>query len=472
MNSIYQSRINYLLIKKASNLNFILPIIVFIISFLLKLFFLFNIYPNNRHSFGEYYGSTAIGIYCGEGPTYSFEEVKRLKKLDNNYSGNYLTQKSKDERKPLLYTLPGPAYTIALLWAAIPIYNFSTYIIFQIFLDSIIIAIFSYVFRNKIYKPIFYILLAFLILNPVAISKTLMVSYDFWAPFCVLVNFTGIYFAMIRNNNAWILLITGFITAITLWFRDIVNFLPFFIVISVFIYFLLNKKSGFKYSLGKSLIYLLPILFSIVSLSLYRYHNTGSYRPTQTFFWHAFFCAIGQFDNPYGIKPTDKDVWDLGKKLNSKIDIKNQFDLSESTNNIYEETLKEEGIRFIKQNPITFLRNMVYRTSMMISPPLFNKSTSPTKTLFNSPIIRIFGFLLIILWILGLIYLFKKKDKILFIIIPIYLYFFSIFSWYYLVGRVILCFAFINIILYAFGMKYLYEGFCKKRNISLLSKKK
>jgi len=442
-------------LKQAIFTKYSLPIFIFLLSIGIRLIFLFYVFPDNRHSFAEYYGSAAIGLSQGKGTTYNLKEVERIKLTVNNFSGNYIEFEENNERSPLLYTLPGPAYIMAALWSVLPTKNFLPYLLLQILLDSLVIALFFRLFVNNLNNYIVYIVTLFLILNPIAISKTVMVSYDFWAPFCVIVNFTGIYYVILKDKSNWILLLTGVVTAITLWFRDIINFLPFFIAIGIFLYYKMNRKLAIKPVLLKVLIYFLPVLISLGSLSLYRNHYTGSYRPTQTFFWHAFFCAIGQFENPYGIRPNDMDVWNLGSMLNKEVKFKDQFKYSESTNNIYEETLKREGIKFVKTYPHLFIRNMVYRTSMMISPLFFTQSTSPTKSLFSKGIMQFFGVILFILWIMGIVHMFRKKDPILFVSLPIYLYFFAVFSWYYLIGRVMLCFAFLNLIVYFFGFIYL-----------------
>jgi hypothetical protein len=226
-------------------------------------------------------------------------------------------------------------------------------------------------------------------------------------------------------------------------------------------YYRYKEKATIRKMFGKLGLYLLPIMISITLLGFNRYQNTGSFRPTQTFFWHAFFCAVGQFENPYGIKNTDSDVWAFGHKLNPEIMFEKQFDYSENASNIYEETLKKEGLKFIKENPGIFIRNMVYRIGIMIAPTFFTVSSSPLARTFNNIFAKVAGVLLLFLWILGLYYLFKIKSSTLFVIIPVYLYFFSIFSWYYLVGRVILCFAFINIILYIYGLTFIYARYFK-----------
>ena len=462
--------VNNLFKNKVLRNKYSLSVIIFLVSCLIRLVFLFSIFPDNRHSFAEFYGSTAIGISLGEGLTYNWDEVKKISTVKDNYSGNFLDYKKTDDRKPFFYTLPGPALTLAALWRIIPIHNFLPYILFQILLDSIIISLFFLLFINNLNKTIVYIITLYLLLNPVSISKTVMVGYDFWAPFCVLINFIGIYYAFFKNKSNWVLLLTGLLTACTLWFRDIINFLPFYIVFGIILYYRINRKLTYKTVLIKVFIYILPAVISLGSLSLYRHHYTGSYRPTQTFFWHAFFCAIGQFDNPYGIRANDMDVWNLGHRLNKDINFKDQFKYSESSNNIYEKTLKKEAINWIKKYPHHFVRNMVYRTTMMISPFFFTKSSSPLKTLFSKFIFQFLGIILFILWILGLLYMFKTKDTLLYIMLPIYLYFFSIFSWYYLIGRVILCFAFLNIMFYIFGIK-LISIFLKERYLKVTTTK-
>jgi hypothetical protein len=97
----------------------------------------------------------------------------------------------------------------------------------------------------------------------------------------------------------------------------------------------------------------------------------------------------------------------------------------------------------------------------MISPPLFTLSSSPIATLFNHLIFKIFGVTMLVIWFLGLYYLFRSKNCLLYIIVPTYVYFFSIFSWFLLNGRVILCFGIINVIIYSYGFLFLIKVILK-----------
>jgi len=444
--------------KPTLHLNVFIPVAIFILAVLIRISLFVLFYSNERHNYAEFYGSAAIGLSHGKGLTYNFEEVSKIEETKNtDFTQNFNDFTSFKERHKWLYGLSGPVYAIYLLWVITHIYNFFPYIILQILLDSIMITFLYIVAKKYLSRLVVYVLLFSLLFNPAAISDTLCVSYNFWAPLSVMIGFFGFLYAFSVEKNNHIFFLTGLFTAITLWFRDIINFLPFFLAFAIVFYYVFKKKTNPRKIFNKFVMYLLPVLISISLLSINRYQNTGSFRPTQTFFWHAFFAAVGQFDNPYGIKDKDEVIWAFGSKLNPEIKMDDQFKYSENTSNIYEETLKKEGFKFIKEHPFIFIRNMIYRTGIMIAPTFFIVSGQYFSWIFNDIVAIFISIILLILWILGLYHLFKTKSPLLYVIIPVYLYFFSIFSWYYLVGRVVLCFAFINIILYMYGLMCIYN---------------
>ncbi len=166
-----------------------------------------------------------------------------------------------------------------------------------------------------------------------------------------------------------------------------------------------------------------------------------------------FFAGVGQFSNPYNLKSKDADIWNFGKKLNTEINKYSISELSKSPNNIYEKTLKNKAKEFIKRYPHLFIRNVFYRIGIMISPFLYKGGDFIPSSLFN--ILLPIGIVAFFLWFLGMYYLFKNQNLIFWLSASIYFYFFAAFGWFYVVGRVILPFLFINIFVYLFGIKFI-----------------
>jgi hypothetical protein len=293
-------------------------------------------------------------------------------------------------------------------------------------------------------------------INLAAIKYTLTMGYDFWPAFCVLVNFIGIAITLQKQKPGFILILTGILTGITIWFRSITSILPFYISVFLLLYWRLQDKR--KYSkIGISIaLYLLAVIISMASLSLYRYEQTGSYRPTRSTFWHSFWAGVGQFPNPYGLEfkdmANDRVIWEFGQKLNS--DLK-KYRLEEMNNNPdspYEQTLKAEAFRFIREHPQVFIRNFLHRTAIIISPVLYRTGRMIPKGL--APYFLPIGIALLIIWSLGMFNLFRHSRPVFWLTVTIYSYFFSTIGCFYVVGRAILPVLFINIFVYLFGLQF------------------
>jgi len=417
-------------------------------------------WPGLKHGSALVYASAALGCYNGEGLSVNISEMEQINLLKNNFTGDYLKFYNPNAREKFIEFLPGPAILLSLLWKIIPIYNFSPYIVLQIFLDSILILLFYLVFKNND-RDIVLFATILMIFNLPVIRRSLMMGYDFWPQFAVLVTFIGIYYGLVKNKS-YLFFITGLLVGLTVWFRSITSFLPFFVVLFIVVYQKFSEKKKLSCAIKKGLFFILPVIFLILPLSIFRFHQTGNMRPTRSTFWHSFFAGVVQFSNPYGLRSNanDQDVWEFGRTLNNELKNHRLGEMQKSPNSIYEETLEKEGIIFIKKYPHLFIRNTFYRIGIMISPFLYRGGDFIPDSLFN--LLIPVGVVAFILWFLGMYCLFKNQQLIFWLSVTIYFYFFSAFGWFYIVGRVILPLLFLNIILYLFGLKYLYLKFNRK----------
>jgi hypothetical protein len=407
-------------------------------------------WDNLRHGTALRFGSAAAGLYKQGTLSYQETELREISKLNNNYTGNYLEFYQDSNRQKLIEFLPGPPLLLFLLWKFVPFYNFSSYIWLQILLETMLIG-FLYSVLLKYDSKVGFLTAMIMALNLAVIKRTLMMGYDFWPQFCVLINFIGLCYAFDKENGHIAIFVLGLLTACIVWFRSITSLLPFFIAVLMAMY--LRKKTGVKKSLLRVSLYLIPIIISITALSTYRYETTGSYRPTRSTFWHTFFAGVGQFSNPYGLVNDDLAVWQFAKTLNKDLDKSTLWEMYHDPNSNYELTLKKEAFRFISAYPHLFIRNILYRIAIMISPLLYRGGDFIPNKLSNY--LAPFGVLLLLIWFIGMYYTYERFRALFWISAAIYLYFFLSFSWFYVVGRVILPFLFVNIFVYLFGLKYI-----------------
>jgi len=431
--------------------------VLLLASLLVRLGLFFTTWGDLRHGSALDYGSAAIGLSRGQGLTIHPLERERIERLADNFSGDYLEFYSRNDRVVFTEFLPGPAILMAALWKIVPIHNFAPYIILQVILDSILISLLYAVFHAT-GKSISLMAATIMVFNLPVIRRTLMVGYDFWPQFSVLVSFIGLYCA-ISKNSPRIFLLTGFLAGITAWFREITSFLPFLLVVLIVIYQKSKQRRSNSAILKNTLLYILPVLLLISSLSLLRYSYTGSMRPTRSTFWHSFFSGVAQFSNPYGIKSSDDEVWRLGQRLNPELEGESLSEMYRTPDSPYELTLKKEASRFLKNYPHLFVRNIFYRMVIMISPFLYRGGDFVPSSLFG--ILLPIGIVALLLWFVGMNYLYRNFDLIFWVSASIYVHFLITFGCFYVVGRVILPFLFINILVYLCGLKSIFEKYRK-----------
>ncbi|MFH1766567.1 MAG: hypothetical protein ABH826_00520, partial [Patescibacteria group bacterium] len=166
----------------------------------------------------------------------------------------------------------------------------------------------------------------------------------------------------------------------------------------------------------------------------------------------SFWAGVGQFSNPYDLPSNDIAIWNFGQKLNSELKNYNLWEMYDTPDSPYEQTLKAEAFRFIKEYPHLFVRNIIYRIAIMISPVMYKGGDIIPKSL--EPYSFYFGFVLLIIWFLGMYALFKHSRPVFWLSVTIYSYFFSTIGCFYVVGRAMLPFLFINILVYLFGLQF------------------
>lgn len=428
---------------------------LFLCAVLFRILLFFTVYDDLRHGSAARYGSTALGLASGHGLTYQGDEVATIQTEPSNVQGDYRESLASDSRKPMTEFLPGTALLIAVLWKVTGIYNFAPLVIFQVLIDSLLIAWFFSAFSR--HQPVVAVAAALLMtINLAAIKRTLMVGYDFWPQFSVLVLVSGVIWSLSRSRpRAWQLGLIGLAAGIGLWFRSITVFLPYFVAAAVFEIAHIRRGVRATKAVALAAALVLPVILLTMGLSAYRFEATGSLRPTRSTFWHTFFAGVGQFDNPYGLVNDDRAVWSFAQTLNPALQGQALGAMYELPGSQYESTLKSEAFDFVRRYPLLFVRNFSFRVGIMISPVLYRDGDFLPERLF--PFLVPLGVMLFPLWILGLFRIVRRLPELAILFGSIYAYFFLMFGWFYVVGRVILPYLFLSIVLYLNGALHLWE---------------
>lgn len=424
-------------------------VIVFMVALIVRLFLLYFVYGEvHKGTAAPYFGSAAIGVYNNDELTISSIEVQSLQAISSNLSGDFRDYFQPEGREKFTEFMPGPAVLLALLWKVVPIYNFAPYLVLQAVIDALLISMFATLVSRK-HQVIAKITTVLMIVNVPVAKRTLVMGYDFWPQFAVLVIFLGLLYLEEQGFKLWLIATLGTLAAIPIWFREITTLLPF--AVSVFILYALRKHRNYSWtaSMGRLGIFLLPTLVSIALLSAHRFDMTGSYRPTRSTFWHSFMAGVGQFSNPYGIEHDDRSVWEFAKKINPELSAVRLVDTGLMPTSPYEKTLEGVSKSFIQDHPFLFARNLIYRIGIMIAPTLYPDGDFLPSGL--RAVLVPLSPVLFILWGAGMLYLYRTDPYLFGLALTIYLYFFLAFGWFYVVGRVILPYMFISLMVWIAG---------------------
>ena len=438
-------------------------LVVFLLAVVVRLLLFATVLGDLRHGSALVYGSAAIGFTSGDGLTYHRSEMEGILGAPDNRSGDYLDLYQPVDREPLVEFLPGPAVLLGLLWKAVPVYNFAPYVLLQVFIDSLLIAL-LFAVLSRVGNMLALLTALVMTINIATIKRTLMMGYDFWPQFGVLAAFIGLLWVLNKDKGAGWYLLVGCLAAIPYWFRTITLLLPFFLLVcSVFL--LRSRSLTWRTTLRRSVMFIAPVLVCLALVSVYRYDMTGSARPTRSTFWHSFFAGVGQFSNPYGIDYTDQSVWRYGIRLNNEFadfDMDNMMAQGQRPNSLYERTLKDQAKVFLTEHPGLFVRNWVYRIGVLISPFLYDQGELVPARL--SAILRPIAVLMLPLWFIGMFALYRRDKTVFWLSAAVYAHFFLVFGCFYVVGRVILPFMFVSILVYLTGLSFLLAPVLRRRS--------
>jgi hypothetical protein len=414
-----------------------------------------TVYSDLRHGSASKYGSTAIGLTIGSGLTYSEREMVRIASVDDNLGGDFLEFSQTSERSPMTEFLPGPALLMSQLWEITGVRNFAPYIVLQIVLESVLIGLFFGILCA--YQPKIAALTAiFLVINVASIKRTTMVGYDFWPAFVVMVLVCGLLLFLEQPKQLVGLAATGLLVGIGAWFRSITVLLPYLASLSIIVATVKNERLSVRTAFYRTAAFLLPVILLTVGLSVYRLDGTSNVRPTRSTFWHTFFAGVGQFENPYGLINDDHEIWLFAQSINEELQEEDLMTMYRSPSSAYEATLRAAALQFVRDHPLRFVRNFVYRVAIMIAPPLYRGSDFVPNAV--QALLYPIGFLMLPLWILGMVELKNRQPVLFYVVTPIFAYFFIFFGWFYVVGRVILPFLFLSVIVYLNGMRHVYRA--------------
>jgi putative flippase GtrA len=428
---------------------------LFLLALTARTVLLFAAWSDLRHGSAAPYASAAIGLSSGAGLTINQDEIQAIAGTTSNLHGDFLQMRSPGVRQPFTEFLPGPALALTGLWCVFSVHNFLPLLLLQILLEALAISALFWVLSSRCGIGISIAIAALAAINPAAIKRTLMMGYDFWPQFGVMVLFTGVLWLRWQRKSGVFWALVGTASGLVFWFRELALFLPFFV--AMFCLWRDARTPPWRpwQSMRRVALFLLPVVVCLGGLSLYRLELTGSSRPTRSTFWHTFFAGVGQFSNPYGLKNDDNSVWEFGKRIDPELANSTLSQMYQLPDSPYERALQHRARELVFTHPWLCLRNMFYRWGIMVSPLLYRDGDLlPTRA---APFLLPFGLAMLPIWVTGLAYWRKSQPDVFWLSVSVYLYFLLAFGWFYVNGRVIIPYIFIAGLVYLGGCLRIYE---------------
>jgi len=327
--------------KKKSAFLLFLGISLFINLLFVSIFRFKTMSPNWT---GPYY-SAAANLKFGGNFVVCPDQIYEFKRLDNvKFEDKYKFGKCDS---PIFYN-SNPVGFAYIIWAASHLFPFfgqqQALICLQVFLFFILCLI---ILKDKAIPDLFKWFFIFLFMfNPFVIRFTDFNFYYFWQIFPAFL----IILYFFKHKLEWYYLFP-FLFIIGL----VVTFRPTLILIAGILLFQVFRNEKFSKAMLAITFFLLPFLFA--------------FKPSDKNFFHTAYVGIGAYSNPWGIKLSDDDGYDLYEKVRG-IQLNSSFGgnyYNDSVIKDYSLVTKEAYFSMLKEKPELFVKNAVLNTLLSFS---------------------------------------------------------------------------------------------------------
>ncbi|MBI3577961.1 MAG: glycosyltransferase family 39 protein [Ignavibacteriales bacterium] len=252
---------------------------------------------------------------------------------------------------------------------------------------------------------------------------------DIWVSFLFILT---VYQLVAGTNDGYKLrhfIIIGISAGLVAWMRSTVMPFVFFLVAGLFLLKPWKEATRFSFAL------LAGFLLVFSPLIIRNYIVFDKFMATRGAFWHAFWGGVGQMPNPYGLHEDDKEIAQLAYKLNPSV----QFDTEQ-----YEQTLKAEAVKFIREQPGWYASSVVRRAVVFVFPKagrmlFFQDSPQQQATGFLNKSVSSYVLVLVdaamsMLFLTG-VWLTRDRWRLLLLLLLPYLFTWITLSPFYVTGR-------------------------------------
>lgn len=237
--------------------------------------------------------------------------------------------------------------------------------ILQLFIDSLMVILIILIGKKIGNKLIGYISgISYAIFLP-QIYLAANPSYDTWLSFgFIILSYLFLLYFDVKLKK-WPIFILGllilFVLVVINEIRSVILLYPFvFIIWIILVYLLFLKNKGYFKIFIFRVIGLIIICFSLVIFfSSINFLIRGDFVPVRSSYGHEFWVGVGQFSNPYGIKPEDGDIARFYEEETGKKDTSNTAGIE------YNKWLVRRAKQFIIEEPFLY-SSMVIRRALLI----------------------------------------------------------------------------------------------------------
>jgi hypothetical protein len=427
-------------------------VLLAVAALVLRLALLAGPWSQLRHGSAADLASVALGLVQGEGISTQPDEVAALAAESRNLHGDYKVFHRAESRRPYTFFLPGTGLVLAGLWTLTGVHNYAPYLVMMSLLDVLAIALLLHAGGRR--HPLPFLSVALLLaFDPIRIKHTLTAGYDAWPHFMTLMVLVLLVEARFAGR------VRGFTLGLALvmlplgvWSRDLAAFLPPVVLGALL---LLPSTRRLLAANGRLVLALGVATLALGALSWQRARTTDNAIPVRTVFWHSFFAGVGQFDNPYGLRSDDREVWELARRLNPALLAYRYDQIYTDAWEEYNGTLKAEALRLAREEPMLLLAGVVKRTGLILAPSFHDDGRSVSAATVRRMQVLSWIWLVLVAW--GIAALARRDRLLLWLLLAVVGHFVLMFSWFYVVGRVLICVLPVDALLVLFGLRELAE---------------
>lgn len=303
-----------------------LTVVSIVLAFFVRLLMLLYVYPTSK--MGMTQEDIAYSIITGHG-----------------ISEKIIDETGKIKYIPTAHDMPGHGILLAGTWWLTGIYDFIFIQLIQILIDSFMCLCVRWITLQFFNEKIAVFSCLFYALYPPQAWLSVLPMRDVWGVFGVILS-TVFVLKYLKNEKIRNLFLAGIITGLSVYFRPILQFFPFFLGGS-----LLFTK-GIKKSIFSIVIMMCGVFIVLLPWVIRNYYHFNKIILSRTVLYQSMWQGFGEFRNPFGAVNNDEVTIEQMRKEGFK---------GRPGSPEFDEFIKPKVIKVIREHPFWYLKTVLRR---------------------------------------------------------------------------------------------------------------